>query len=193
MSATMSVTMSVKKSLKMPSPFRRLLRPSIAWFMIPSALVVWFLFVQIHVSEWPLFRGGPELSPYSISVDSVRSQRWTRGEDPILGVRWSEKFSLLLRPGAPVQLPVTLRVFRGRDGSLQRWGAPFVPLNDGGFLLNTRPADLPELGRGPWELVFLIGRPGALPANPFVLPDGPGGVGWQVLRLQLSVEGDPPV
>lgn len=167
----------------------------VVWSLILASIVAWVLFTGHYVFGWKSLYFASvdsEWVPYSLSVDSHRTRSQSRGTTPVLSVRWDEKFSLLLRPSAPVHEPVSLRAFRQRGGTLERWGAPFQPLNNGGFILNARPADAPALGDGTWELIFLIGRSDALPHNPYVFSDGPGGAGWQVLRLRVDVDGPPP-
>lgn len=174
--------------MPLPVSFYRL---PIARFVVLALLLPWLVLIGCHVFDASFLSSTDNsLPPYSLAADGHSVLSFKQGPDPTLTVLRDSKLSLLLRPSEPVHGPVVLRTFRGRAGQLRLWGAPFETLNDGGFVLRARPDELPEMDSGPWELVLLIGRPEALPANPHTLPEGPGGVGWQVLRLHLNIEGE---
>lgn len=175
----------------MPSPHRICsARPSLTWLLILPLFVGWLLFFKHYVLSFALpLDSSDELPPYSLSLSSQRVKTSPLDSDSVLSLRHDEKLSILLRPGQPVHAPLALRAFKGRHGRVERWGAPFVTLNNGGFLLDARPEDLPDLSPGEWEMIFLIGRPDKLPSNPYELPAARGGNGWQMLRFRLNVDG----
>ena len=172
---------------------RSRLRLPAVWLTAPILFALWVGLLGRFVLD-RVFRADAvaELPPYSVyfNEDNFQADRGHYQEpalDPVLTLLADETLSIILRPSAPIRVPVTLRAFRGRGGELRRWGAPFEPLNGGGFVLRAPLSALPELASGQWNLVFLVGEPRSLPPNPHEVPVGPGGLGWQVLRLRLNI------
>lgn len=177
----------------MLAPHQVVPRRSSLILIVVSAL--WFIWVSLlgrQVRDWvaaldPEPAGQPV---YALAIDSQAGQPVTRGREPVLTVQRTDRLNILLRPSEPIGTPMVLRAFAGRGGEMRRWAAPFESRNDGGFVLCSTAAELPELQVGYWELALLVGSPQALPQDPHSLPAGPGGVGWQVLRLGLNIAPD---
>lgn len=131
--------------------------------------------------------GAPEPLPvYALTAQGGVVDAQGEGPDAALRIARGAALRLILRPAAAVEGVVVLRAFRVRDGQARRLAAPFGRLEGGGFQLRA-PSDVLELRPGRWDLVLLLGRPDALPADPHELPTRSGGLGWQRLQVALNV------
>jgi hypothetical protein len=71
-----------------------------------------------------------------------------------------------LRPATEVEGDVAARAFVMGGGAARPWPAPIQARPHGAFSARAPARDALPAGEGPWEIVFAVGRPDALP------PDG---------------------
>lgn len=145
-------------------------------------------------------RGGPEPVPgYGLVVEGGRSaQRATpaasAGEDKPVKLGAEERLRVVLRPDTAFEGTVAARAYLLGPRGLRPLDVPMEPGPHGTVVVPELRADM--LGDGPagtWQVLFVVGRPGALPAEAEVAGHAPKpGDAFRVLRVLVTTGGDPP-
>ena len=146
--------------------------------------------------------GGPEkreaVASYEITIPSDDRVAGSAPEEPppspIAGPSRLSLDSVLqvnLRPQRQVSKDVQAVAFLKSGESIKPWPVTFVRSEQGTFLLRGKIANLPGLGLGRWELVFIIGYPDRVPSPTELaqlLRSGAAtGDGWQILRGSIEI------
>lgn len=158
--------------------------PRIVWLLAPLFALTWFATLHRCFREDIL----PQpLPPYSLGVQAGSTAQPLESPREGIPIQIQERshLSLVLRPLTPVAGPLEIRAYLP-DGN--RWPMLFQRHPGGVFSLNERIDTHWTLGPGTHDLLFLIGRPTALPKDPYEIPKGHGGVGWQALSLRVQLE-----
>jgi hypothetical protein len=140
---------------------------------------------------------GP-LPGYALSVEGDKASRSQpiRPDDIVhLGV--GSRAEITMRPTARAEGPVTVRCFLAQDGRVRDWDAPVEVAKTGAVHLEGERARLfPGVPAGRWEMIFVVGRPGALPSSPGAVEEalrrGGGTDAFRMLRGVVILEGEAP-
>lgn len=146
--------------------------------------------------------GEPEhreaVASYAISIPSDDRVAGSATEEPppspIAGPSRLSLESILqvhLRPQHQVSKDVQAVAFLKQGDSLSPWPVTFVRSEQGTFLLRGKVANLPGLGLGRWELIFIIGYPEQVPSSAdlaqLLRSGAVTGDGWQILRGSIEI------
>lgn len=75
-------------------------------------------------------------------------------------------FRVVLRPRERIHGALELAAYvRGEDGRLMPWNIPKEATPEGSFQIRARVADLPLLHKGSWDIYYVLGYRGKLPAE----------------------------
>ncbi len=134
-----------------------------------------------------LFARPAALPTYTVEL-KAGDALWRGGSAAPATLVTSSTVSLVLRPDKAVDPPVEVRAFAVQEGRAQRLLLPPAAAESGAFSLRAPIADLVK-GRGRMRLVFVLGRPGDLPADVSGIASGraPAPEGVQVLEAQVEV------
>ncbi|MEP7126194.1 MAG: hypothetical protein ABJE95_35000 [Byssovorax sp.] len=137
-------------------------------------------------------RGAALVPEYEASIVGEQTQRSGAPGVGVPQIGPGSQLDLVLRPEVAVDGPIALRSFIFRGGSVRSWEANAV-IAEGGSLriVGAYEALFGDTPKGSCELVFVVGRPSALPSDPEAVaaalrePVGSHRTTWQLVRVPV--------
>lgn len=178
-----------------PAPRRWWRRPRIitaatATLMAAAALLI---VPRIHT--------GPVADTLPLFTDSIATIDDTMGGDPTappakLVADLDSPLRLELVPDVEVKGDFAVRPYLRRDGRLVPWKVTPARTPRGVVRLTARIRELPQLGPGQWDLIFVLAPIGKLPTDDEIaraVDQGPpAGAPWQLHRFALTITAAAP-
>jgi hypothetical protein len=144
------------------------------------------------------------------SVEALGGETATRSDPPapavyekpsgeVLMLSPRSSLRITLRPSTAVDQAVEMRAFLAREGRTERWRPPLeINGQNGIFMISgSRDALFPGLVAGEIELIFAVGRAGALPEDEAIASAGATGPSagdkeapYRIQRIRARLLGD---
>lgn len=133
----------------------------------PAAAIAGPMALAASLAVWVAVRAGPETLPrYEMSLSGgLQALRAAPVEDAPLVLGAEAQLTLVLRPATAVEQPVTAKLFVKQNTRTREWRSVAEVSSQGAVKLTANAADLGPMEPGELELVVVVGRPDALPAE----------------------------
>jgi hypothetical protein len=105
------------------------------------------------------------------------------------------RLEIVLRPATPASSAVVVSAFLVRGSEARAWTVPMERSTDGAVRIAGEAGALLAVPAGTWDLAFVVGRDGAVTADPSEVAraaqGGGGAHAWQLLQLRIELVDAP--
>jgi hypothetical protein len=105
------------------------------------------------------------------------------------------RLEIVLRPSTPAAGPVVVNAFLVRGSEARAWTLPMERSTDGAVRITGEAGALLAVPAGTWDLTFVVGREGAVTADPSEVAraarSGAGAHEWQLLQRRVELVDAP--